>query len=86
MSKFIPVFTGGPFGKNEIVLPFENYVFDSEEELKEANEERPFVKYFPFPVIFSRVMDTSDGFDGVPITVAGNEVFCISGEWYDGVD
>jgi len=85
MSKFMPVFTGGTFGSNEIILPYINYMFESEEELKEANEKREFLEYFPFPVIFSRVLEVDGGIEGVDIKIAGTKVFCISGEWYDGV-
>lgn len=82
----MPVFTGGTLGSNEIVLPYSNYIFESKEALKEENEKREFIEYFPFPVIFSRVLEIDGGIDGVDIKIAGSNVFCISGEWYDGVD
>lgn len=85
----MPVFMGGIFQGNEIVLPYENFIFDSEEELKKANEERPFIDFFPFPVIFARVLEIEKGsrLEGVEISVDGGEKFlCISGDIFDGVD
>lgn len=86
MSKFMPVFKGGLFQNNEIVLPYSNFIFDSEEAVKTAHEENSFLNFFPFPVIFSRVLETDFGVDGVEVTIeGGTKVLCISGDIYDGV-
>ena len=86
MSRFVPVFTGGVLGDNEFVIPLENFLFDSEEELLESNEGRSFIEFFPFPVKFSRVLDVSEGFEGALVTVGGEALYCISGEIYEGLE
>jgi len=85
MSKFLPVFTGGLLRNNEFVIPLENFIFESEKELKKANEMNPFVEFFPFSVIFSRVLEINGGFDGVEVSIGGEKLYCISGEIYDSV-
>ena len=87
-KRYMPVFKGGLFQNNEVILPYENFIFNSEEELKKADEENPFISFFPFPVIFCRVLESNvgDRLDGVEISLAGQPMLAISGEWYDGVD
>lgn len=88
-KRYLPVFKGGLFRNNEIILPYDNFRFNSIEELEKANEETPFINFFPFPVIFSRVLEIEKGalLEGVEATFAGGEkVLVISGDWFDGVD
>ena len=85
--KFTPIFKGGIFQNNEVVLPYENFMFESVEELREAHEENSFANFFPFPVIISGELEITYGIEGVEITIeGGTKVLCISGELFDGVD
>lgn len=85
---YLPVFSGGDIGNNEIVIPRKNFVFKTEEDLTKANEERPFVEFFPFPIEYTRFLCVPDGegVEAVEITIGGERMLAISGEWYDGVD
>lgn len=87
----MPVFKGGLFGNNEVVLPYSNFMFKSEKKLKKANDDIDFVSFFPFPVIFARVLEVESGseLDGVEISFGEHssvKMLCISGEWYDNGD
>ncbi|HDK27616.1 MAG TPA: hypothetical protein ENG48_11105 [Candidatus Atribacteria bacterium] len=87
MSIFLPVFSGGVFGNNDMVIAQKNFVFYTMEELEKANKERPFVNFFPFPVIFTRVHEVEDkGFEGVAVKIGNTDLVCIAGDIYDGVD
>lgn len=87
-KKYLPVFTGGFLGNNEIIIPYENFMFESETKLWNAFNKRPFNHFFPFPVIFSRVVEVEKGslLKGVEVEIAGQKFLAISGDWYDTVD
>jgi len=89
MSFYTPVFTGGVFQNNEIIVPYENFRFESEREVLEADMEGTFQEFFPFPVIMTSVFEVSEdskSTKGVQISFGETKVLCISGDLFDGVD